>query len=75
VEEGLRGTVVVSRRPNQTDKPRTALKEEKKERKVKKKKNVSVNSCYEFVLPVNTITRTQGMPKLRVSKALQSSKT
>jgi len=38
VEEGLRGTVVVSRRPNQTDKPRTALKEEKKERKVKKKK-------------------------------------
>lgn len=33
VEEGLRGTVVVSRRPNQTDKLRTALKEEKKKEK------------------------------------------
>lgn len=41
----MRGTVVVSRRPNQTDKPRTALKEEKKK---EKKKRASVNSCYEF---------------------------
>ncbi len=35
VEEEVRGTVVVSRRPNQTDKPRTALKEEKKKEKKK----------------------------------------
>lgn len=47
MEEGLRGTVVVSRRPNQTDKLRTALKEEKKKEK-KRKKKLSVNSCYEF---------------------------
>ncbi len=33
VEEEVRGTVVVSKRPNQTDKPRTALKEEKKKKR------------------------------------------
>lgn len=69
VEEEVRGTVVVSRRPNQTDKPRTALKEEKK------KKRPLWTHAMNF-LPVNTIvTRRLRMPKLRVSKALQLSKT
>lgn len=67
----MRGTVVVSRRLNQKDKPRTALKEEKKKEKKKKVLTYAMN-----FLPVNTIvTLTIRMPKLRVLKVLQLSKT
>lgn len=68
----MRGTVVVSRRPNQTDKPRTALKEEKK--KEKGEKNAAVNSCYEFPSSKHNHTHMENA-RVKGFKALQSSKT